>query len=99
MAAFTRLNPCNSHSMHSITTDNAGRFRQLIYSKYGEEKFAVACLIVSMFVGFKSKHKWTPEKVRLLCHPKPNLSTSICLADVNALKQLFGHQQINQLFS
>jgi hypothetical protein len=71
--------------------------RQLITNKYGEDKFGVGCLIVAMFVGHKSEHKWTRQMVEDICNSK-KYDSEITVADAERFKQLFGLHSIDQLY-
>ncbi len=66
--------------------------KELIVQKYGEEKFAFACEIVSQWVMFECKgHTWfTPEKVQQLCCARSESEIIIFPEEWNALHRLFG---------
>lgn len=46
------------------------KLRQLIYNKYGEEKFAIGCKIVARWVSFETKTNVSAQKVLAWCNKK-----------------------------
>ena len=72
--------------------------RQLMYDKYGEEKFAIACLIVARFVGFKSDFVWNAETIRQMCNTTAD-DVGVSISDGERFKQLFGLDSTDQLFT
>ena len=71
------------------------RLRQLIYGKYGEEKFALGCEITARWVAFETRKPCTMEDVEFWCNvlteeitdPTP---TQLNIHQMKALMQLFG---------
>lgn len=72
--------------------------RQLMYNKYGEEKFAIACVIVARFIGFKSQEDWRPDTILQMCNSTA-CSFPVTIADGEKFKQLFGLDSTDQLFN
>jgi hypothetical protein len=79
--------------------------RHLIYQKYGEQKFALGCELISRWVKFELRgldkkliSKWTPEKVNHLCNAT-KLNSDLVYEEAEALRQIFGLSSINQLYT
>ncbi|MDP1763055.1 MAG: hypothetical protein Q8L07_04140 [Sediminibacterium sp.] len=80
--------------------------RKLIYQKYGEQKFALGCELVSRWVNFelrgispKRVNRWTQQRVVDLCNAESGTNISFYYEEAEALRQLFGLQSINQLYN
>ncbi|MCC6634552.1 MAG: hypothetical protein IT251_03520 [Chitinophagaceae bacterium] len=67
------------------------KLRQLIYKKYGKEKFAIGCLIVARWVQFETKKNTPVQKVQGWCN-KVNIEELpiMSLKEFKAISKLFG---------
>lgn len=79
------------------------RLRELMYSKYSEQKFAVACEIVARWVAFDTKNykQWTAEYILQLCNQNSRTRkiSAITPKVANSLKKLFGLKSIDDLYN
>ncbi len=80
------------------------RLRQLIYGKYGEDRFALGCEITARWVAFETHKKCTMEDVQYWCNLladeiQVNQSTPITVSQLKALQQLFGVGNKLELFT
>ena len=70
--------------------------RALMYEKYGEEKFAIGCMIVALFVGFKSSTPWDADKVQTMCN-EGMYTVDFDTGDISRFELLFGKEKIRNL--
>lgn len=80
------------------------RLRQLIYGKYGEDRFALGCEITSRWVAFETGKKCSMEDVQYWCNLladeiQVHQSTPITVSQLKALQQLFGVANKLELFT
>lgn len=88
--------------------------RSLIYTKYGEQKFALGCELVARWVKFEmrgceklqQRRCWSQELVLILCNLShaswlynANTEQWLSFEEAEALRQLFGLPTINQLYT
>lgn len=75
--------------------------KQLMYDKYGEEKFSVACAIVLQWVNFKKPdhRKWTLEKLETICKTETGNNIPVTYEDGERLRILFNLKSVEQLFT
>lgn len=75
------------------------KLRQLMYKKYGKQKFAIGCEIVARWVQFETKKNITAEKVQAWCN---KISTDdfpvMTLTDFKAISKLFSLNNNSKLF-
>jgi hypothetical protein len=73
--------------------------KQLMYEKYGEEKFAVACEIVGRWVQFETKNKFfNADWILKLCNAGEMTEVEMYEPAAEALRKLFGLKTIDELF-
>jgi hypothetical protein len=70
-----------------------------MYDKYGEDRFAIACEIVSRWVTFETKNKhFTAEWVQTLCNANELDQSDLYKPAAIALCRLFGLKNFDQLY-
>lgn len=80
------------------------RLRQLIYGKYGEEKFALGCEITARWVAFETRKPCTMEDVQFWCNvlseeiTDPS-DTQLTVPQMKAIMQLFGITNELEIFN
>lgn len=73
--------------------------KQLMFEKYGEDRFSLACEIVARWVQFETKQKhFTKEWVEKICNASDISDAEIYMPAAEALRRLFGLRTIEQLF-
>lgn len=66
------------------------RLKELMIKKYGEEKFAVACSIVALWVQGETKQKTTAKTILGWCNKTEiDQMPIMCLKDFKAISKLF----------
>jgi hypothetical protein len=80
------------------------RLRQLIYGKYGEEKFALGCEITARWVAFETRRPCKMEDVQFWCNVLTQEITTdahlpIAIPQMRAIMQLFGITNELELFN
>jgi len=74
--------------------------KQLLYKKYGEEKYAIACEISARWVAFETKNKnYKLENILLLCNASKDSDCEMSYQEALALKKLFGLKTIEELYN
>jgi hypothetical protein len=76
------------------------RLRELIYKKFGEEKFAIACDIVARWVRYDTKFsQWHADTVLHMCNAVENEEFPISLDEAESLRHLFHLESVLDLFT
>ncbi len=70
--------------------------RQLMYNKYGEDRFELACGIVSLWLKFEMKdERYTAEWVQRVCNTSDEFRSRhkvLTDAEALALRRFFGYK-------
>jgi hypothetical protein len=82
------------------------KLRQLMYHKYGENKFATACIIVAQWVQHYTRTPCSPETIEYWCNIKKQENTvthhflqgHITMQEFAALSKIFSLNHNTQLF-
>jgi hypothetical protein len=73
--------------------------KQLLYEKYGEERFSIACEITARWVQFETKNKhFNVEWIQQLCNACDISEVEIYSPAAEALRKLFGLKTIDELY-
>lgn len=80
------------------------RLRELMYSKYGKQKFATACIIVAQWINFEHRNqkpirKWSPDDVQRMASSTKEDSFPLTPRAAEAIRQLFGLQSTEEIFN
>ena len=75
-----------------------------MYKKYGAAKFSVGCIMIANWVNFELRNipvskvkKWNAGKVNQMCNALSE--ESMVYEEAEALRQIFGLQSINDLYT
>lgn len=80
------------------------RLRQLIYGKYGEQRFALGCEITARWVAFETHKPCTMEDVQFWCNVLSEEMTTdnslpITIPQMKAIMQLFAITNELEIFN
>jgi hypothetical protein len=76
------------------------RLQQLIYQKYGIDRYALGCEIVARWVQFETRDKqFTMEWIAAVCNAKDISEVDLYEPEAEALRQLFGLQSTEELYT
>jgi hypothetical protein len=73
--------------------------KYLMYEKYGEDRFALACEIVGRWVQFETKNKYfNATWIEKICAANELSEVELPLPAAEALRRLFGLSSFEELF-
>ena len=74
--------------------------KKLMYEKYGEDRFAVACEIVARWVQFDTKNKnFSKELIEKVCNANDTDEIELSLQEEESLRRLFALNTTDQLYN
>jgi hypothetical protein len=74
--------------------------KQLMYDKYGEERFAIACEIVARWIKFETKkEQYDAIWVNSMCNAHADSEFELFEDVAEALRRLFGLESFAELFN
>jgi len=73
--------------------------KQLMYEKYGEARYSLACEIVARWVQFETRNKhFNKQWVENICNASDISDAELYPPAAEALRRLFGLKSIEELF-